>query len=96
MIEEWIRLSLSDIGFLSGILLIASRYLSIFHQPYHPHQNQMYTEQATRYKLVCFQTLNEAISSNTGQAPFTDSIIAETMVLALDDVRIWLQMFLCL
>ncbi|KAL7781037.1 hypothetical protein V8C43DRAFT_320184 [Trichoderma afarasin] len=88
MIEEWIRLSLSDIGFLSGILLIASRYLSIFHQPYHPHQNQMYTEQATRYKLVCFQTLNEAISSNTGQAPFTDSIIAETMVLALDDISL--------
>ncbi|PKK51777.1 hypothetical protein CI102_3149 [Trichoderma harzianum] len=88
MIEEWVRLSLSDIGFLSGILLIASRYLSIFHQPYHPHQNQMYTEQATRYKLVCLQTLNEAISFNTGQGTFSDSVIAETMVLALDEISL--------
>lgn len=94
MIEEWIRLSLSDVGFLSGILLIASRYLSIFHQPYHPHQNQLYTEQATQYKLVCLQTLNEAISFNTGQGPFSDSVVAETMVLALDEVRIWLHMLL--
>ncbi|KAF3057602.1 hypothetical protein CFAM422_012392 [Trichoderma lentiforme] len=88
MIDEWIRLSLSDVGFLSGILLISSRYLSIFHQPYHPHQNQIYTEQATRYKLVCFQTLNEAISFNTGQGAFSDSVIAETMVLALDDISL--------
>ncbi|KAK4062015.1 transcriptional regulator family: Fungal Specific TF [Trichoderma aggressivum f. europaeum] len=88
MIEEWIRLSLSDVGFLSGILLIASRYLSIFHQPYHPLQNQLYTEQATRYKLVCLQTLNEAISFNTGQGPFSDSVVAETMVLALDEISL--------
>ncbi|KAL7916806.1 hypothetical protein GGI35DRAFT_434032 [Trichoderma velutinum] len=88
MIEDWIRLSLSDIGFLSGILLVASRYLSIFHQPYHPHQNQLFSEQATRYKLVCLQTLNKAISFNTGIGPFSDSVIAETMVLALDEISL--------
>ncbi|KAL7928210.1 hypothetical protein V8C35DRAFT_318676, partial [Trichoderma chlorosporum] len=88
MIGEWIRLSLSDVGFLNGIFLTASRYLSIFHQPYQPNQHRLLTKHATQYKLVCLRTLNEAISSSTGKWSFSDSIIAETMVLAMDEISL--------
>ncbi|UKZ48089.1 hypothetical protein TrVGV298_002325 [Trichoderma virens] len=88
MIDEWIRLGLSDLGFLSGIFLTASRYLSVFHQPHQPHHHQLFTEHATQYKLVCLKTLNEAISSSTLQGPFSDPVIAETMILALDEISL--------
>ncbi len=84
MVGGWIRAGLSDAGFLSGIFLNASRDLSQVHQQWQ--NQQQFANLAISYRLVCLQTLNKAISSSTEKTLFSDSIVAETIVLALDEV----------
>lgn len=84
MTKEWIRLALGNAGFLDGIFLNASRHLSAVHQQ--RDQQQLFATLAVRFKLSCVRAVRAAISSDARTKPFSDSVVAVTMVLALDEV----------
>ena len=86
MTREWIRLALENAGFLSGILLSASRHLSVVHKQ--RDQQQLFANLAIRFKLASVRTVSEAISSNSHGKSFSDSVVAVTIVLAFDEVRV--------
>lgn len=83
MTKEWVHLTLTDLGSLSGMFLAACRHLvENQHQ-----QQQYYTQLAIQYKLYCVQALREAISLEISSL-FKDSTIAIGILLAYDEVRI--------
>lgn len=86
MAKEWVRLALGNAGFLNGIFLSSSRHLSKICQQLQ--QQQQFTNLAIRYKLVCVRALSDAISSGAKTMTFSDSVVAETMVLAFDEVSV--------
>ena len=84
MIRGWVQMGLSDTGFLSGIFLNASRYLSRYAL-----QGQILqlSNMATWYKLTCVRAINGAINARQpGGMRFNDAIVAQVLILALDDV----------
>lgn len=91
MTTEWVRLALGDAGFLNGILLNASRHLSAVHQ--HGDNQQLFGNLAIRFKLACVKAVRAAISADAPMRSFSDSLVAVTMVLALDEVS---PLFHCL
>jgi hypothetical protein len=86
MVRGWVRVNLGDLGCLSGIFLNSSRHLSQI--PQQRQKMQQFANMATRYKLECLRTLNQAITSSAGRMRFSDALIAETVVLALDEVSV--------
>ncbi|ETI21035.1 hypothetical protein G647_07378 [Cladophialophora carrionii CBS 160.54] len=83
MVQGWVRLSLSDSGFLSGIFLNASRHLSGLSQQ---EQGAQFSQLATWYKLPCVRAVNDAINLRSEGMLFSDSVIAQVMILALDEI----------
>lgn len=81
MAKEWVRLALSDLGFLNGIFLAACRHLSENHR-----QQQFFKQLAIQYKLACVQALNNAISVETSSV--SDPTVAKVLVLAWDEVGV--------
>ncbi|GAD99542.1 NAD dependent epimerase/dehydratase, putative [Paecilomyces variotii No. 5] len=80
---EWIRLAFSSAGFCSGILLTACRHLCMMYD--HNQQRKQFLQHALQYKVACVQSLNASISS--GQWPMIkDSVIAQVMILAKDEI----------
>lgn len=86
MSKEWVRLALGHAGFLSGILLNASRHLSTLQQQ--PDRRQLFANLAVHFKLACVRAVSRAISSEAPLKPYSDWVVAMTMVLALDEVRL--------
>ena len=80
----WVQLALSDFNFLNGLLLNACRSLSVGYQQ--QRQKQQYASLAIQYKLMCVKFVIDAISTNTEPRSLGDIIIAETLVLAFDEV----------
>ena len=81
MTREWVRLSVTHVGSLSGLFLSSCRHLL------ENSQQQCYIQLATQYKLSCVQALREAISSETPSL-ISDSAVAIGILLAYDEVRI--------
>lgn len=81
MRKEWVRLALTDAGFLKGIFLAACRHLS------ENHQQHQFLQLAIQYKLASVRALSEAISA--GMASVSDATIAIVMMLAFDEVSLY-------
>ncbi|KAH8891540.1 hypothetical protein GQ53DRAFT_746607 [Thozetella sp. PMI_491] len=94
MPKEWVRLAVSDKGFLQGLLLASSRHLSASLHPCAEMQlrkQEFYEKLAMQYKVACVQALIKAISNGTLTGPVSDSTLAKVMMLALDEI--WLRDF---
>ncbi len=77
-------MGLSDTGFLSGLFLNASRHLSRYALQ---DQTLQLSNLAAWYKLVCVRAINDAINAKQpGGVRFNDAIVAQVLILALDDV----------
>ncbi len=88
MSKEWVRLALSNSGLLCGLLLNASRHLSkVYRKRHHPRQ-QLFANLAIRYKLLCVQSLSAAIISGAKINSYNDSVVAQTLILAFDEVGV--------
>jgi hypothetical protein len=91
MSTEWVRLALTTPGFFSGVLLIASRHLSMMYDSNQEMKHE-FTKHAMHYKVACVQSLGASITAEQSSA-FTDSTLAQVMTLALDEVC--LTLILC-
>lgn len=80
MTREWVRLTLTNIGSLTGVLLAACRHLLMHSELAH------FTQLAIQYKLSCVQTLRKTIQVET-PLMISDSTIALGVLLAFDEVR---------
>ncbi|KZF19799.1 hypothetical protein L228DRAFT_285733 [Xylona heveae TC161] len=86
MCTEWVRLALMNEGFLSGILLVASRHLSMIYH-YNQIKSRELTQLALQYKVTCVGSLNLSITANHS-SKFSDSTIAQVIVLTLDEIAL--------
>lgn len=84
MNREWVRLALTSTGFFNGLLLVASRHLSMLHD-HDQEKRHRFTQQAMQYKIACIQILNMSIGAEQS-LKFNDSTLALVMVLAQDEV----------
>lgn len=84
MTKEWVRLALSDLGFLHGVFLFACRHLVNNH-----HQQEFYDQLAIQYKIACVRAVNAAISVE--RVSFSHRTVAKVLVLAWDEV--WTTVF---
>lgn len=92
MSTKWVRLALTSEGFFNGILLVASRHLSMMYKSY-PQRKHKFTRHAMQYKVSCLQSLSASINTNRS-SKFGDSTLAQVMVLAQDEVyfsSIWVS-----
>ena len=80
----WVQLALSNLDFLNGLFLGASRSLSVGYEQ--GRQQQQFASIAVQYKLMCVKVVIDAISANTEPRMLGDIIVAETLVLAMDEV----------
>ena len=83
MTREWVRLTLTNVGSLSGVFLSACRHLLETQQEY---QQQYFTQLAIQYKLSCVRALREAMLCETSSL-ISDSSVAINIMLAYDEVR---------
>ncbi len=83
MTREWVRLTVTNVGSLSGVFLASCRHLLESQQQY---QQQYYMQLASHYKLSCVQAVREAIFSEISSL-FSDSTFAIVILLAYDEVR---------
>ncbi len=93
MTAGWVRLAQTDTDFLHGVFLNASRHLSVMMQAQQqqPQEKQRYADMAVRYKLACVRAVSAAIVPEGRRrvpARYSDVVVAETMVLAFDEVSI--------
>ncbi len=89
--KEWVQLVITDSGFLQGIFLASCRHLAEHSHPCRERQEKQqeyYLQLATQYKLACLQTVIKAIAANPTSTHVGNTIIATTIVLALDEVRL--------
>jgi hypothetical protein len=77
--QELVRLAVTDIGLLNGILLAACRHLTLYHR-----QQQVYTQLATHFKLASLRIINATISE--GPSSVRGSTVANVIMLACDEV----------
>ncbi|KAK5652993.1 hypothetical protein OQA88_9279 [Cercophora sp. LCS_1] len=85
MTREWVRLALNDPDGLNSLFLNAARHLSVSHPQ--QQQQERYAELAVRYKVLCVRAVSQAIgSSGTGVGSFSDTVFAETLALAFDEL----------
>ncbi|KAJ5267495.1 hypothetical protein N7478_010303 [Penicillium angulare] len=87
MIMDWVQLALTEKGFLSSILLTSSRHLSYCYR-HNSFKQHIFSQLAIRHKLTCVQTISGRIANVGDKSPFSDSIVAQVMVLALDEVSL--------
>jgi len=88
MTRDWVRLTVTDIGSLSGVFLAACRHLLANHEQ----QQQYYKQLAIHYKVLCVRTLREAISLETSSL-ISDSTVAINILLAYDEVGFYQGFF---
>jgi hypothetical protein len=81
MNQDWVRLALTDAGFLQSIFLETCRHLSM---AWYQRQGD-FVQLASRYKIACMRTLIESIS---GRSSYNDATIANVIELAFDEVRL--------
>lgn len=86
MTREWVPLALTDIGLLDGIFLSACRHLAAHHCI--DQKQQLFSQLAVRYKVECVQSLRGALLKK--MPPFADSIVAQAVMLAYDEVSSYL------
>ena len=78
-VKDWVTLALGDVGFLSGILIIACRHLCICQ-----YQELYFRRLAMEYKVTCVQSLRRVIAS---QNPISrNSAVGKGLALAFDEV----------
>lgn len=78
-VKDWASLALADVGFLSGILIIACRHLCICH-----YRESYFRQLAMEYKVTCVRSLRQAIASSR---PFSsNSAVSRGLALAFDEV----------
>lgn len=82
----WVQLALSNLEFLNGLFLNAARSLSVRYQQ--ETQKERYASLAVRYKLLCVKFVIDAIGDSRESEPMqlSDILVAETLVLAFDEV----------
>ncbi|KAK0618819.1 hypothetical protein B0T14DRAFT_602779 [Immersiella caudata] len=80
---DWLHLALSNLDFLNGLFLNASRLLSVRHEQ--EEQREKFAGLAVRYKLLCVKFVIDSIKETTGARELDDIPIAETLVLAFDE-----------
>lgn len=90
MTTGWLRLALTDAGFLQGIFLAACRHLSESHaadeaDPTRRHQQELFLQLAVRYKIESVRTLIRTIAQR--RVAVDDSTVGNVMMLAFDEVR---------
>lgn len=85
---DWVKLSLTDVGLLYGILLGSCRYLCAVQ-----HQEHNFMRLAIQYKLASMRQLRAAIMKEASF--FDDSTVGNVMALAIDEVRKILPRSLC-
>ncbi|KAI9735740.1 MAG: hypothetical protein M1818_006348 [Claussenomyces sp. TS43310] len=83
MTKEWVRLTLTNVGALSGIFLAACRHLF----KNQPEQQQYYLQLSIEYKLSCVRALREAIASEIASL-ISDSSVAIVILLAYDELQL--------
>ncbi|KAK3358350.1 hypothetical protein B0T24DRAFT_685613 [Lasiosphaeria ovina] len=74
MDRESMSLAIRDVGFRNIIMLEASRHLAGAHPPGSP-QKQRFGDVPTRYKVVCVQALDAAISSAQTARSFSERVV---------------------
>jgi hypothetical protein len=79
-----VHVALSNLDFLNGLFLNASRSLSVRHEQ--ERQREQYACLAIRYKLLCVKFVIDSIRVNTEVSQLGDIPIAGTLVLAFDEV----------
>ncbi|KAK4443052.1 hypothetical protein QBC34DRAFT_311750 [Podospora aff. communis PSN243] len=79
----WVNVALSNLDFLNGLFLNASRSLSVRHVQ--EQQREQYAELAIRYKLLCVRFVIDSIRVNNEVSRLGDIPVAETLVLAFDE-----------
>jgi hypothetical protein len=84
MMRGWLQLALSDVGFLNGLFLSASRHLSQNHQ-----SPQSFQKLAIQFRLACMQSVSQDISA--GSVAIGDGTVANVLMLAWDEVRAYPQ-----
>jgi hypothetical protein len=84
MNKEWVRFALTSTGLFHGLLLIASRHLSMVHD-YDQEKRRSFAQQAMHYKITCIQNLNMSITAEQS-SKFNDSTLALVIILAQDEV----------
>lgn len=88
MTKEWVRLTLTSVGSLSGIFLAACRHLF----KNQPQQQKYYMQLTIEYKLYCVRALRQAIASEISSL-ISDSSVAIVILLAYDEVRFLYKAF---
>lgn len=88
MTREWVQLGLSDPDALNSMFLNAARHLAVSHPQLQ--QQERYAELAVRYKVSCVRAVSQAIqnASGTNTRAFSDTVFAETLALAFDEVHV--------
>lgn len=81
---EWVRLALTSTGFFNGLLLVASRHLSMVHD-HDQAKKHSFTQQAMQYKITCIRNLSMSIVAEQALR-FNDSTLALVIILAQDEV----------
>lgn len=86
LLKEWIPLSFTDSGMMSGLLLTACRSLHDLYQN-GPFQAAPYLQLALKYKLALMRSISSDISKQGEQgASIAELTIAKTIMLAGDEV----------
>lgn len=84
MTGTWVPHALSETCLLDIMFLLSCRHLAISSP--HERQQKYFTQLGFQYKLKCLQSLQYAISIET--PVFSDSTVAQAIMLAFDEVGI--------
>jgi hypothetical protein len=88
MTREWIRLAITDCGFIYGVFLSSCRHLSQSFKNDPIEGEQHYMQLATEYKLACLRTVINALPTVQSTIQVDYTTIAKAMLLGLDEVSL--------
>ncbi|VUC21500.1 unnamed protein product [Clonostachys rosea] len=86
MTRDWIRLAITDCGFIHGVFLSSCRHLSQSFKNDPVEGEQHYMQLATEYKLACWRTVINALPAVQSTLQVDYTTVAKTMLLALDEI----------
>ncbi|CAG9998562.1 unnamed protein product [Clonostachys byssicola] len=86
MTREWIRLAITDSGFIYGVFLSSCRHLSQSFKDDPIEGEQHYMQLATEYKLACLRTVINALPTVQSTLQVDYTTIAKAMLLGLDEI----------
>ncbi|KAK1751952.1 hypothetical protein QBC47DRAFT_416452 [Echria macrotheca] len=89
--REWITFALRDPGFRNSAMLRSCRHLASVvttGDDAHRDRRREFDALASRFKLACIQALQGAIAASDRSGRFSDSIVAQTLELAHDEIKL--------